>query len=531
MDDEQTQDNLWAEIVNTALLGTERRPFAVPPSRDALTGLLLSSLNGDKEAALLSMASTVAIYNRVGQLPVRDNSPLPPACEPEERPYVSAVSTQHFAAMMTSAYHGKVLAEWLREVARIGRVIPPENLVALMDLGANCAEIRQDVRQVVGKRGSWLAACNPKWKYAIGVDDSQPLDTAWELGDSDSRVRLLKDLRSREPAKAIDLLKSTWGQEKADKRAAMLSALSIGLSMDDEPFLESMLDDKSKQVRAAAAGLLSSIPESRLVARVVGRLRNLLTYRKVTQRGFLGLTSSSKDVIEVTLPEDCDASMQRDGIEPKPPYSGMGDRAWWLSQMLKVVPPRYWSDTWGAAPQTILEAALRDKDWRVLLLTAWLEATNKHRDATWAEALLSIENMPSGVPDASSLASQLPEKKLEAYVLARLQRNGDVLNNLNRFKDMLWAIPSPWSPALSRAVMGAIRLQLKQLQRSNYNYSWQIHEMLTNAPLYIPTSFRGEAAAALNDLTPQLPEALRARVDSFIDTLEFRHEMLKELAQ
>ncbi|MDQ3705848.1 MAG: DUF5691 domain-containing protein [Chloroflexota bacterium] len=531
MDDEQTQDNLWAEIVNTALLGTERRPFAVPPWRDALTGLLLSSLNGDKEAALLSMASTVAIYNRVGRLPVRDNSPLPPACEPEERPYVSAVSTQHLSALMTSAYHNKVLAEWLRKVARMGRVVPPENLVPLMDLGANWAEIREDVSQVVGKRGSWLAAYNPKWKYAIGVDDSQPLDTAWELGDSDSRVRLLKDLRSREPAKALDLLKSTWGQEKADKRAALLSALSTGLSIDDEPFLESMLDDKSKQVRATAAGLLSSIPESRLLARMVGRLRNLLTYRRVTQRGFLGLTSSSKDVIEVTLPEDCDASMQRDGIEPKSPFSGTGDKAWWLSQMLKFVPPRYWSTTWAVSPQIILGAALRNNEWKAVLLSAWLQATTKHPDAVWAGAFLSIDNMPAGVPDASALASQLPREQLEAYVLARLQKEADVMNNLNRLKDMLWSIPSPWSLALSRAVMGAIRAHLKQLQRSNYNYSWQIHEMLTNTPLYMPTSFRGEAAAALNDLTPQLPEALRSRVDDFLATLDFRHDMLKELAQ
>ena len=533
MQDELTTEHghgLWADIVNAALLGSERRPLAVPSSDDGLGGLL-SQLNGDKEAALLSAASAVVLYNQVGQLPVQDDSPLPAACEPEERPYISTVSAQHLSAMMTSTIHSKVLAEWLHEVARIGRIIPPENLAPVMDLGGNWAEIRDDVRQVVGKRGSWLAERNRKWKYAIGIDDSQPPDEIWEIGDSDRRVRLLKELRAKDPVKARELVESTWGQEKADKRAAMLSALSTGLSMDDEPFLESMLDDKSKQVRAAASSLLASLPESRLMSRMIERLRGLVVFRRVVQRGLLGLTSSNKDVIEVTLPEECDQAMQRDGIEVKSPYSGTGDKAWWLTQMLKSVPPRYWSASWQVSPQIILEAALRNKDWNVLLLSAWLEATNKHPDVEWARAFLRSGKMPQGVPDVTGLASLLPPAELEAFVLDRFRSNPDVLNSLDELKSMLWSIPAPWSLQLSRAVMGAIRAHLKQLSRSGYSYSWQIHEMLSNAPLYMPTGFRTEAAATLNDLIPQLPDALRTRADDFLGTLDFRHEMLKELAR
>jgi hypothetical protein len=49
------------------------------------------------------------------------------------------------------------------------------------------------------------------------------------------------------------------------------------LSMDDEPFLERALDDRDAQVRHKAAALLASLPESRLVRRMIATAGDILT--------------------------------------------------------------------------------------------------------------------------------------------------------------------------------------------------------------------------------------------------------------
>ena len=41
--------------------------------------------------------------------------------------------------------------------------------------------------------------------------------------------------------------------------------------MDDEPFLESALDDRSREVRQQAADLLTRLPDSRLALRMAER--------------------------------------------------------------------------------------------------------------------------------------------------------------------------------------------------------------------------------------------------------------------
>ena len=97
------------------------------------------------------------------------------------------------------------------------------------------------------------------------------------------------------------------------------------MSLDDETFLEAALDDRRKEVRGAAADLLARLPESALRRRALERALPLLKFKSNKLR---------RKTIEVTLPEACDKAMQRDGVEPKPGFRGVGEKAWWLQQML-----------------------------------------------------------------------------------------------------------------------------------------------------------------------------------------------------
>src|SRR5262249_31009607 len=101
------------------------------------------------------------------------------------------------------------------------------------------------------------------------------------------------------------------------------------------------------------------------------RVEPLVVYR----RGLLG------GRLQVTPPDACGPELIADGVEPKPPQ-GIGERAWWLSQMVGMVPPGLW-------PVEAAGAASRG-GWTAAVLRGWAAATGRYRDLAWAEALVLL---------------------------------------------------------------------------------------------------------------------------------------------
>ncbi|MFN9856892.1 MAG: DUF5691 domain-containing protein, partial [Pseudanabaena sp.] len=124
-------------------------------------------------------------------------------------------------------------------------------------------------------RGQWLAVQNPEWNYVATEDES-----VWETGSNAARLMWLTKLRLQEPNQARQLLESTWKQESASDRAAFLKVLGNGLSMADEPFLEALLDDRSKEVRRVTVDLLTCLPESRFCQRAITRVQDLVKLQR-----------------------------------------------------------------------------------------------------------------------------------------------------------------------------------------------------------------------------------------------------------
>ena len=127
-------------------------------------------------------------------------------------------------------------------------------------------------RTILGVRGRWLAAKNPKWRKYAGVNEAAEPDGA--LGDRRiARATGARSgaLRETDPGRARELVASTFAADPADQRAKFVGELARGLSMEDEPFLEAALDDRSKEVRRQAAELLRCLPESRLCLRMIER--------------------------------------------------------------------------------------------------------------------------------------------------------------------------------------------------------------------------------------------------------------------
>src|SRR5438874_1976872 len=81
-----SMSDVWEQLLSSAVLGVERRAFALPPAEGALGDLLGQIDADDPERALLAAAATVALFRRTGRISSIDATPAPAACEPDAMP-------------------------------------------------------------------------------------------------------------------------------------------------------------------------------------------------------------------------------------------------------------------------------------------------------------------------------------------------------------------------------------------------------------------------------------------------------------
>lgn len=418
--------NAWDELVAGAVLGTERRPPAPPESADPRVNALLAAIDwADAEGALLAGAAALALYREAGRRAARDTEPPPVTAAPETRPRCGAPAGDRLAELL-DGHHRALLPEWLRTADARGLRAPEELLPALLELARWQRDLRELVVAVAGERGRWLARINPDWAYAAAAADRPERD--WATAPRDARPLLLTRLRRADPAVARELLERSWPTEAAADRAALLDALGEGLSMADEPFVEAALDDRRKEVRRAAAGLLTRLPQSRLAGRMADRLRPLVHAEGTARKRLVA-----------DLPAEVDAAMARDGIVAKPP-AGDGERAWWLRQLVAAAPLSFWA-AWGT-PSDVIRLGSR-ADAAELLLAGWCSAAVTQRDARWAAVLHGA----TGDPDLVSVLDRPQREQLAQAMLA------DRRTPVPAALAVLGNCTPPWGRELSGAVV------------------------------------------------------------------------------
>lgn len=513
--------SFWDDLTAIALVGTDRRP-APPPLPEALAGLIGAEEAGP--AALLDAAAATTAYQRAGRRPGAAWAEPMPAFDEPDLPACPPAAIPHLAQMLDGVYRA-ALPEWLGRLAAMGRRVDAGQLVGLLDLGLGHAELRPLILPVLGRRGRWLAGLNPAWAYARGEGDpAEAADGAalqaarlarWEVAGRAERLGLLQHLRPADPAAARALIESTWASERADERGAFIETLSAGLSIADEPFLEAALDDRSKSVRATAADLLAQLPGSRLARRMAERARALLAYRPA------GLLQPAR--VEVSLPEACDKAAQRDGVEIKPPRKDLGERAWWLGEIIRRTPPAFWEAAWGVPPAMIVRADL-PSEWRNLVRQSWAIATGRYLDRGWAEALIPLSG-EAGL-NLAGLASLLPPERQEQIALALLRADKQPLSGDHPAMAVLRAIAHPWSHELAQLVIDRLRRRLGFF--GGYVNDWHLRAAFEEFPRRMPPDLADELDGIWPEDTRKQPY-WGATIEQSIGLLRFRREMLAAL--
>lgn len=496
----------WRELVTCALLGTERQAPSVAGDEDALGQVLGRLDEDDREGALLRAAGVVALWRRAGRRLADDPQSPPPPCEPDAAPGCGRLACQHLALLL-QGHDSELLPEWLEALGAAGRRVPEEWLPALLDVGAKQTALRPALLPVLGRRGHWLARHNSDWSYAIGTID----ETIWQTGRFEERLALLRQLRAFQPERGRELLAATWGEELVRHRREFIQALASGLNPADEPLLEIALDDRNGEVARAAADLLARLRQSRLSRELTARALRLLRFQPA---GLL-----KRDRLEADLPED-EPALRRDGIADPPSNVKLGEKAWRLSQIVAATPPATWCREWRRTPAEIL-AASRDCEWRQALLDGWVLATQRHRDADWAEALLPLH--PDHATLTAALADVLPPARFEAYLLTLLREasGGGRASALV----VLSHVERPWSVELSRAVLEQVRQRIRQDKQPD----WWLASALRGFARWLPPEFSEEAAAGWPTESRQWSQWETA-VNEFLDRLRFRRAMREAIA-
>ncbi len=500
------------DLTQLALVGTQRQAPQPAGAPGTPLGELVAQLDpASRERFLLSSAALILLHERAGALPARDGRAPPEACPPERG------RTSHRAGTcllsLLGGEHADLLSEWLQLAASTQQLAPPETLPGLLE-----PEMRHAILPVLGERGHWLARQNPAWNWPAGGADDEAV---WQTGEPPARLLYVQRLRRANPSRARELLAATWNEESPDDRAIFLGALADGLSPEDDAFLERALDDKRKEVRRAAAELLARLPGSALVRRMIQRTAVLLRFTPAQPGSKLRLKKAKKPTLELTLPAACDKSLQRDGVEPKPP-SGIGEKAWWLIQMLEIAPLTTWTEAWNCAPGDILAASF-DGEWKKELFEAWVRAAVRQQNAHWAEALLEAALDMKRLDQLEPLLAALPPDRREACLTAVL--SADEPKTRDQHSALLLQCRHQWSAKFSRAVLSWLR-RITAQQSSN----WQLRNQIGTFAVRMAPETLAEAGTGWPTDSPGW-EFWAKGVEDFIAAAHFRRDMRQSILQ
>ncbi|MFI1185588.1 DUF5691 domain-containing protein [Streptomyces californicus] len=460
----------WEELVTSALLGTDRRPPA-PRGGPA---------PADAPAALLDAVALHTVRQRAGLRPaVPEARPTPAAPDPRPAlPDAARLRLAHLLADRAAPSAGgrrgaspdltELIPQWLATANRRGYRAPASLLPALLDAARARTDLRPQALAFAGPRGLWLAGLNPDWRFALrgsaggtlrpDATDPDAVARLWEEGLFAERIALLDAVRAQDPPAGLALLATTWAAERAEDRLMFLDSLRSGLGNADEPFLEKALSDRSRNVRATAAELLSALPASALAARMAARALSCV---------HLDRTGVSP-AIAVEAPHECDAGMQRDGVAAVPP-AGRGERSWWLGQLVEATPLGVWEERFGGrAAEEVVALRVAD-DWAGELHAAWCRAAVRQRNQHWSRALLGRPSAPpasgpgtASIAERSKLLAVLEEGERASWIAGFIDAHG-----LSEAFQLLGVCSVPWAGPLGRAVVDAL-----DIARDCGSYPW-----------------------------------------------------------
>lgn len=449
----------WKPLLPVALVGTERQPGPLPDWPGELGEVLaqVSRLAADPASAVLGAASVLAVCGLAGAQGATWSAPMPPRAAADAWPALADGPLLTLVRWSLhdgpARLHQQVFLNLSQKQWRLPAVLLPQAL----DLGRRSMALRTLMLPALGERGQWLAAQREEWRHAAGVAAPAADESRWSDGSLDQRREFLARERRENPAVARERLEQALDELPAKERADLVAVLAHGLGPQDEPLLDRLRGDRSKEVRQAALQLLLQLPAAAHPQRATQRVAVLLQQERVLLR--------KKWVVDA--PTAADESWKADNVDAtRPNHESLGERAWWLYQLVRQVPLPWWSQHTGMTPAELRDWA-NSTDWTEALLRGWCDALLAAPDEAWCEAFLD-QVMPNQLSaDMATLLALLPPAKRERHWQGQLQ--GGVAAIAPLVQQMLGGCPP--GETLSAPLSATLADLVRQRAASNQLFS------------------------------------------------------------
>lgn len=556
------------ELLHAAMLGTSRQTLRNPEATDKLAAWADQAAAGSPERRLLLEAGARWVFALAGYTE-KTALPPPPSAQREALAACPDKVGELLADLFKRRLPQEVLTETLRGMADRGWCIPPRLLPEALSITEPVE--RALLQPLLGERGRWLAQFREEWRWARGPQAApalEELERVWNEGKIAERCRALKMARGADPRLAREWLIEAWSQEKADARRELLGGLATRLGPEDEAFLEQALTDRSKEVRALAADLLSQLMDSRysqwlwqlakglLRFAPAGRSFNLRPYgiwqlakgllryappkasSEASRRGSVAAqtqpATSFVPALEISLPAAFDPNWASQGlIEQVPP--GTSNREFWFWQIVRRVPLARWVEHFRCTPTELAAAAAGSST--LVLLAAWSEAAVSSGATDWFGPLFDawlargeLENTSfwgiAGWKAFMTIAasSKLPDAGERLKKLAAWDSGGEI------FCKVLEQMPAPWSTEVSRMVFDQFKARLVGARSKAVAKLFHWLEALAVAARRMNHVCLDTVALWAADIEESEPLAQHREFIRFRDVIDLRRQVARTLA-
>lgn len=379
----------WAPLLPVAMIGTDRQATPLPgwPGEVGATLAALAdarrpanaSPDVDQAAAdVLRAAGILTVCGLAGARPLARPASAREGARVDARPVADEPAMSRWFLWALREGPDRLQQMFFQRFAHAGLRLPHALLPTALELARVSLASRALIQPILGERGVWLARQRDEWQFAAGVvalDDHDPRQ--WLEGTLEQRKAFLAAERRRDPAAARARLGQALPELPAKERAELAHGLEVGLGPDDEPLLDQLRCDRGQDVRAVALGLLLRLADAAHPRRAAERIAALMS------RG--SLLTGRRWVIEP--PAAAGADWGADQVDAAVGIANMGERAWWLYQLVRQVPLAWWPAHTGLGIKQL--AAWADaSEWGEALWMGWRDVLHRAPDIAWAEALL-----------------------------------------------------------------------------------------------------------------------------------------------
>lgn len=333
-------------LINTALLGIEKKSITdseVPHQLNEIA-LRLAESFPEKESQFLTLGAVSLNMLKAGFQPPHIKL-VKNSAEEENLPYCSTDAANTLSTLLGNNYQSLIWL-WVSFAANNGVIAPPQLLPTLFKWGVTHKKTSSEIFiKVIGKRGKWLSQFDNDWK---SIFSSSVEDVDWETASAKERIDYLGKLRLEQPLLAIQKIKSIWKDENAASRTELLTSLNIGISIEDEEFLLTCLEDKSIKVKEKAFELLKLIDSGK----VLTDYKNVVASSIVlSQSKVFGLISLKEITI---LLKNVDEFLFKTGIEKLSSDKKVKDEDYILYQLISEISPNFWTNHFSMTPTEVI---------------------------------------------------------------------------------------------------------------------------------------------------------------------------------